>query len=303
MQRTFIRQLVGTAFVLAAAVTATSAFAASGNRRHFAARAGGGSLFGMKGGPGMLGGAGMLGGFGIRGGFGGPGMRGGPGLGGPGLGGPGGPKGGPGGILGADVLTPAASFLGVSLSTLEADLKGGKTLADEATAKGKTASGLIDALVASEKTVLDAQNAAGWLTDAQETSVLANLKGAITELVNNGPPVPATAQPGLLDTAATYLGMTVSDLQTDLKAGKTLADEATAKGKTVDGLVQALVAPAKADLDKRVTAGDITAAQETTILNHLQTQVTNLVNGQHGDAAKTAGVLKRTIKKSTTIHL
>ena len=200
------------------------------------------------------------------------------------FGGPGGPRGG-GGLLGADVLTPAATFLGVSLSTLEADLKGGKTLAQEATAKGKTAAGLIDALVASEKTVLDAQNAAGWLTDAQETAVLANLKDAITNLVNNGPPVPGAAHAGPLDTAATYLGMTVSDLQAALKSGKTLADEAAAKGKTVDGLVQALLAPLKTELDKRVTAGDITAAQETTILNDQTTHLTDLVNGKAGTHA------------------
>src|ERR1700694_5407564 len=102
MQRTFIRQLlVGTAFVLVTAVTATSAFAASSNRRHFAGRAGigmGGPGFGMMGGPG----------FGMRGRFGGPG---GP-MGEMGFGGDG-PRGGPGGILGADVLTPAAGFLGV----------------------------------------------------------------------------------------------------------------------------------------------------------------------------------------------
>jgi D-Tyr-tRNAtyr deacylase len=268
MQRTFIRQLsVGTAFVLVAAVAATSAFAASSNRRHFAGRAGGGLI----GGPG----------FGIMGGP-GPGMRGSGPMGAFGFGGPGGPRGGGAGILGADVLTPAASFLNVSLSTLEADLKGGKTLAQEATAKGKTAAGLIDALVASEKTVLDAQNAAGWLTDAQETSVLANLKNAITDLVNNGPPVPGVNHVGVLDTAATYLGMTVSDLQAALKSGKTLADEAAAKGKTVDGLVQALLAPMKTALDKRVTAGDITAAQETTLLNNQTTHLTDLVNGKAG---------------------
>jgi hypothetical protein len=266
MQLTSIRRLsVGTAFLLLAALTATSAFAASSNRRHFQQRAGG--PFGITGGPGFL-------------------MRGGPG-GGPGgfgfgigIDGPGGPRGGGAGILGADVLTPAASFLGVSLSTLQADLKGGKTLAQEATAKGKTAAALIDAIVASEKTVLDAENAAGWLTDAQETSVLSNVKDAVTRLVNNGPPVPGTARVGLLDTAATYLGMTVSDLQAALKSGKTLADEAAAKGKTVDGLVQALVAPQKTELDKRVTAGDITQAQENTILGDLTSHLTDLVNGK-----------------------
>jgi hypothetical protein len=250
MRRTFIRHVsLGTVVVALAAAAATSAFAASTARGH---------QFGPRG-------------FGIMGG---------PGFGGPGFGGPGfgGPRGGGGGILAADVLTPAADYLGVSVSTLQSDLKGGKTLAQEAAAKSKTASGLVDAIVAAEKKVLDGENGAGWITDAQETNLLANIKDAVTDLVNNGPGVPAGAHVGLLQTAADYLGLSVSDLQADLKAGKSLADEAKAKGKTTDGLVQALLAPLKTDLDKRVTAGDLTAAQESAILSRETSHLTDLVN-------------------------
>ena len=218
-------------------------------------------------------------GFGLRG----PGF----GLGGPGFPGGRGPHGGPG-ILAADVLTPAASFLGISVSALQSDLKGGKTLAQEATAKGKTAAALVDAIVASEKTVLDGENAAGWITDAQETSLLDDLKEQIAALVDNGPPVPPVRRAGLLDTAATYLGISVADLQADLKSGKSLADEATAKGKTADGLVSALTAQAKTNLDAQVTAGEITAAQEQTILADVTKHMTDLVdNAKFGSKSMT----------------
>ena len=267
MGRILIRRLsVGTVVVAVAAVAASSAFAASSNR---------GGHFGPRFGPA----------FAMRGG-------GGPGFGGPGFfgGGPGGfrvgPEGG-GGLLAADLLTPAASFLGISPSDLASDLKSGKTLAQEATAKGKTASDLIDALVKAEQKVLDAENSAGWLTDAQETNLLANLKTQIADLVDNGPGIPpAGPRNGLLETAATYLGISVSDLQADLGSGKTLAQEATAKGKTADGLVQALLAPLKSDLDKRVTAGDITSAQETGILNRETTRLTDLVNNTKPSATQ-----------------
>jgi D-Tyr-tRNAtyr deacylase len=258
MGRKLIRHVsVGTVVLALAAAAGASAFAASSNRGH---------QFGQRGGPMMMRGFGP--GFGF--GFGGPGF--------------GGPRGG-GGLVYADVLTPAAGYLSIPLSTLQSDLKGGKTLAQEATAKGKTASGLIDAVVAAETKVLDAQNAAGWLTDAQETALLANFKDQVTELVNNGPGVPGVGlqNGGPLKTAADYLGLSVSDLVADLKAGKTLAQEATAKGKTVDGLVQAMLAPLRTELDKRVTAGDITAAQETTIVNHATTMLTNLVNNTKPD--------------------
>ncbi|HXQ87436.1 MAG TPA: hypothetical protein VN746_12235, partial [Gaiella sp.] len=47
---------------------------------------------------------------------------------------------------------------------------------------------------------------------------------------------------GHLDAAASYLGMTEAELRTQLAGGKTLAEVAKAKGKSVDGLVSALVA-------------------------------------------------------------
>ena len=227
-----------------------------------------------------------LGGPGI--GFGGPGMMGGMGrgMGGPGGGGPGGP-----GVLFSDVLTPAAAFLNISVSTLAADLNGGKTLAQEATAKSKTAADLITAIVAAQKTNLDNEKAAGWITADQETSLLAGYTKAVTALVNNGPPVPGAGKQdgGPLKIVSDYLGISVADLQTALKGGKTLADEVTAagNGKTVAGLVTALEAPAKAKLDTAVTNNVITQAQETAILANMTTHLTNMINGVKPD--KSAG--------------
>jgi len=298
MRRNLIRQIsVGTLVVAIAAAAATSAFAASGSRHN------GIRMSNMKGGFGAF----MAGGrFGARGGFGLGGLGGGLGLGGPG--GPGfgaGPGGGNASILGADVLTPAASFLGVSLSTLESDLNGGKTLAQEAVAKGKTATDLINAIVASEKSVLDAEVSAGWITSTQETNLLTQITNEVTDLVNNGPAVPpsSSSHQSLLQLAATYLNMSVSDLQSALKSGKTLADEVTAAGNgaTVSGLVTALLAPTKTELDSQVTAGTITQAQETAILNRLTTKLTNLVNGTQGDATTTQSKMQRVITTAMTI--
>jgi hypothetical protein len=183
-------------------------------------------------------------------------------------------------VLSADILTPASSFLGVPVTTLQSDLAGGKTLAQEATAKSKSAADLIKAIVAAQKTVLDGDKAAGWITADQETSILDRFTGAVTDLVNNGPPVPPAGgkRVGLLDTASTFLGIPIDTLRADLKAGKTLADEASAKGKTVADLVTALEAPAKMNLDQAVTDRKLTQAQETAILTRMTDALTNLVN-------------------------
>jgi hypothetical protein len=83
---------------------------------------------------------------------------------------------------------------------------------------------------------------------------------------------------GLLTTAAGYLGVTKDALKTQLESGMSLAQIADAtSGKSSAGLVDALVAPVKTTLDSRVSAGKITAAQETTMLTGITTKLQSLV--------------------------
>ena len=79
--------------------------------------------------------------------------------------------------------------------------------------------------------------------------------------------------------AAKYLGLTEAELRTRLQAGKSLADVAKAQGKTVEGLVQAMKDAEKAELDKAVQSGKLTAAQEKQILANLEQRLTDKVNG------------------------
>jgi hypothetical protein len=82
--------------------------------------------------------------------------------------------------------------------------------------------------------------------------------------------------------AADYLGISVYQLTTELRGGASLAEVATEHGKSIDGLVQALVEAAKSELDKSVTAGDITAAQEQDMLDGLRSHLADLVNSKFG---------------------
>jgi urease accessory protein UreF len=85
---------------------------------------------------------------------------------------------------------------------------------------------------------------------------------------------------GHLDAAAAYLGTTEEALEAKLRSGTTLAQAAKDAGKSVDGLVDALVADEKKELDAAVAAGKITAAQRTQILDGLEARVTARVNGE-----------------------
>jgi hypothetical protein len=83
-----------------------------------------------------------------------------------------------------------------------------------------------------------------------------------------------------LQGAAAYLGITEAQLRTELESGKTLAQIATAHGKTAAGLVQALYDARKKDLDAAVAAGKLTRAQADAMLGVLKTHLTDLVNGK-----------------------
>jgi hypothetical protein len=83
---------------------------------------------------------------------------------------------------------------------------------------------------------------------------------------------------GGLSAAADYLGLTEAELRTRLESGKTLAQVAQAQGKSVSGLVDAIVSAAKKRLDDAVAAGRLTQAQENEMLSGLRDRIQNLVN-------------------------
>ena len=83
-----------------------------------------------------------------------------------------------------------------------------------------------------------------------------------------------------LEAAAKYLGMTEAQLRDSLEDGKSLAQVARDKGKSVDGLVDALVDQAEAKLDEAVENGRLTEAEKKEMLAGLKERITDLVNGR-----------------------
>ena len=178
-----------------------------------------------------------------------------------------GPKGG------ADLITAAATYLGIAPADLRTQLASGKSPADLAVANGngKTRDGLIAALVAAEQ---------------QSISTFVDTKGTANPVGPNGGP--GNGGPGRsfgfglqgdpLAAAATFLGTTTADLRTKMAAGQTLTAIATAAGKTRDQLVQALVADATAKIEAAKTAGTITAAQATQLETGLADRMTKLAD-------------------------
>ena len=71
--------------------------------------------------------------------------------------------------------------------------------------------------------------------------------------------------------------MTEAQLRTALDGGKTLAQVAKSKGKSVDGLVKALVADAKARLADAVKDGRLTQAQSKAMQSGLEARIAEQV--------------------------
>jgi UDP-N-acetylmuramate-alanine ligase len=172
------------------------------------------------------------------------------------------------------VIKAAVQYIGVSRAELLKDARAGQTLAQIATAHGKSVEGLQAAMLAAIKTKLEARN----LTPAQQQAKLARAEKLVDRLVNaklTGAKHRA-AKAGVLRVSARYIGIKPQALRAELK-GKSLAQVATAHGKTAAGLKAALLKPIETRLDKAVTAGRITSAQAQTKLERLSARLDKLI--------------------------
>src|SRR5258708_6665665 len=172
------------------------------------------------------------------------------------------------GPRGADLMTAAATYIGISAADLKTQLAAGKSLADIAVANGKTRDGLIAALMAAEQTSI---------------STFVDQKGtALPGGPGNGGPGRGGPGFGLqgdpLAAAATFLGTTTADLHTKMQSGQTLAQIPVSAGKTRDALITALANDAKTKIEAAKTAGTLTADQATKLEADLVAHITRFVD-------------------------
>ncbi|MCU1379407.1 MAG: hypothetical protein JWN29_2390 [Acidimicrobiales bacterium] len=194
----------------------------------------------------------------------------------------------------SDVLTTAATALGITPAELRTALESGKTIAQVAKDKGVDVQKVIDALVAQAKQRLQQAEA--------------NLPSRITDMVNGTLPLRGghsgeRGRGGIragLSEAATALGMTEADLGAALKSGKTIAQVAQDKGVDVQKVVDALVSAGSARIDETVAAGKLTQEQGTARKAELKTRVTAFVNGTLRAGGRRSGYRPRADGASST---
>jgi hypothetical protein len=84
---------------------------------------------------------------------------------------------------------------------------------------------------------------------------------------------------GGMTAAAAYLGLSAAQLQSDLQNGQTPAQIAKSQGKTLDGLVAAMVVQVKKTLGTAVSQGLLTQAQAEQLASRLAARMKDMANG------------------------
>jgi DNA-binding CsgD family transcriptional regulator len=191
-------------------------------------------------------------------------------------------------------LADAAKALGMTEAELKTELEAGKSIADVAKAKNIDLDEVIAKLTAAFMAHLDEEVASGEHTQAEADAKLAEFKTRVTEMVNkaglpmrggkggpgghegkggHGPQKFATA------TLATTLKLTETELQTQLKSGKTLKQIADAQNVDIADVKATLKSDFKAHLDEEVASGEHTQAEADAKLAEFSTRLDDMVNG------------------------
>ncbi len=166
-------------------------------------------------------------------------------------------------------LQDAASYLGISVEELKAELSEGKSLAQIAAATpGRSESGLIETLVEQRR-----------LHIAKEAETLPKrVKDAV---VKPGGPGSGSGG-GMLEVARIYLGISATQLTKELHSGKTLGAIAeSTPGRSREGLGRALLAAREQQLQSAAQAGKLSETAKRTRLAHAHRRVERILSRTH----------------------
>ena len=157
--------------------------------------------------------------------------------------------------------------------------------ATPATKAAPATNGFAQAIQKAEKSQLAAAVAAGWLTKKQAAAVQSSVHKVLQNPILKALPAGGlgtlgSGLSGALKAAESYLGLSDTQIVAGLISGRSLADLASAQGKTDTGLVSAVVAAERSQLADAVKAGQITGAQKASIESGLNRSLANLVHAK-----------------------
>lgn len=226
-------------------------------------------------------------------------------------------------------LGTSATFLGVTEADLRTALRSGKSLAEIAVTGSKTRETLIAAISAPALAKVDEALAAAKITAEQAATAKSQIAEAAGRLVDakhepKAAPAPKerTTKPegeekkkqqeekkaeqklridvhkllgDSLRSAVAYLGLDAKAVQQELRAGKTLGELAAATaGKTREGLIDAIGAPADAKIDQLKTDGKLTEEQAARTRAQVDAAAAKIADAKNVRKVTPPGQAKRT---------
>jgi hypothetical protein len=176
---------------------------------------------------------------------------------------------------------------GAAIAAAQGSSSSGQSFLDSvARHLGISSQKLEDATKAAAVDQVDAALKAGKITQAQADELKARIQSGefppfagplfgprFGPFHRGGPPLFGEK----LSAAADYLGLTQAELRTKLNDGRTLANIAKARGKSVDGLKQAIRDEAKKKLDQLVEDGELARAEADAMLARMKSHIDDLV--------------------------
>jgi len=178
---------------------------------------------------------------------------------------------------GKSLISATASVTGLTEQEVATELQSGKSLAQIAESKGKTADEVVAAARTQLQDALTQAVTAGRLTQAQADVTLADFDQTASQIVSDttlGQRLGSGRGPGrggfgggrhngksLISATASVTGLTEQEVATELQSGKSLAQIAESKGKTADEVIAAARTQLQDALTQAVTAGRLTQAQ------------------------------------------
>jgi hypothetical protein len=206
-----------------------------------------------------------------------------------------------------DLLGESAKYLGLAPKDLLAKLPGttlGK-IADATPTKSKA--GLVTALSVAANDDITKALTDKKITDEQAKKLRDGLAAEINTFVDRTWPTKPAAAPrafvpnvkaflgDMLQTARDYLGgITLQDVTTAMRSGKSLGDIANEKGKSRDGLVLVLTTAANANIDKAVASNKLTAEQAATLKTKVAAEIATFVDRKAPAKTTTNGTTTKT---------
>jgi hypothetical protein len=192
------------------------------------------------------------------------------------------------GVAGAVALSVAVGAAGAvaAARALDAREASQAVIDDAADQLGIESSELSDALKQALKNQVDDAVEGGRLTEEQGAELKERIDAGETPLIfpgfgrHGGFGHGGMGHIGKLEAAATYLGLTEEQLRERVQDGDTLAEIARAEGKSVAGLVDALVAEATERIDQAVEDGRLTEERATELKEGLEERTQDLVDGE-----------------------